>query len=336
MLPSIEGSVKGGVSVKTKTPQSKKLRLELVGPCWSNLRGTRHLFALILLPSLAGCFAADTRPYPKDWPPVTTVPAGQCPRIAGQYWNGGSNVIAPRLTCAPALKGSWNCDATLSGNLVKMKAIEWHELQQVRAVSWIKLEQPDDDTLEVHFPSATQLEPKVFKRSQGDFDCDGSGLRFSISASLYSDERSSTGDTVLMTTLGLLSVSEGVASAKRVFRPLQDGSLSMEVTDSKAAVLAAIFASAKKFNAFVRWEQYVPHTPGYVSAADFTQFRTADGTVGYNIHCARGGTVMPCSPKAYEEADTLCGDNGYSVVSATYRGASIQDEVFTLLVQCKK
>jgi len=335
--------------MKTETPRSKKLRLGLDVPCWLNLRGTRFLFALILLPSLAGCFTTDTRPYPEDWPRVTTVPAGQCPHIAGQYVSIGYAVKAPPLTCSPALKGSWNCDATLSGNLVKMKAIDWHELQQVRAVEWVKLEQPDDDTLEVHFPPAHQLEPKIFKRSQGDFDCDSSGLRFSISASLYSDERMSTADTVLLTTAGLLSLTEGVASTERVFRPLANGSLSMEVTDSKAAVFLAIFASAKKFNAFVRWERYPPSPSswrpgpsGYVSPGDVTQFHTPDRAVGYNLWCETGSYYQnwaDCYKSIHAHADSLCGAKNYNVLSDTTSTVNLSGGTayrINLVFQCKE
>jgi hypothetical protein len=240
-------------------------------------------------------------------------------------------------------KAAWNCDSSLAGNLVKMKAVDWSELSSARYVQSVKLQQPDPDTLEVYLPPEGSP-PKIFKRSQGDFDCDSSSLKFSMTGNAFSTENSSTARNITITTgEALLYAAIGVASTERVFRPLQDGSLSMEATESGWLTVLVIFNIHAKRNAFVRWERYPPSpssrrraTPGYVSPADFTQFQTPDGTVGYSIHCARGGTVMPCSPKAYEEADTLCGDKGYSVVSATYKGASIQDEVFTLLVQCKE
>ena len=225
-----------------------------------------------------------------------------------------------------------------------MKSIEWSELHQIRMVDWVKIEQPDNDTLELSFPPRTHLEPRIFKRSQGDFDCDSSGLRFSMTGLLLSDEHLSTGMSVLMSGFGLLSLSGGMASTERVFHPLQDGSLSMEVTDSKAAVLMGIYAGRKKFNAFVLWKrdprplgselQVEPGLP--FPAGDVKQFQTLDGKPGYSISCVRGDELAPCSQKAYEEASTLCGGIGYSVVSTTNKeGASIQNDAFTLVVQCK-
>jgi len=330
--------------MKTETPRSKKLCLQIGRPCRLNFCAIQLLFALVLLLSFAGCSTTtDIRPYPSSFPPIATTPAGQCPQIAGLYANDGY-VSTPPLTCNPPLKASWNCDGTLSGNLVKMKSIEWSELHQVRMVDWVKIEQPDNDTLEVSFPPRTHLEARTFKRSQGDFDCDSSGLRFSMTGLLLSDEHLPTSMSVLMSAFGLLSASGGVASTERVFRPLQDGSLSMEVTDSKAAVLMGIYAGRKKFNAFVRWvRDSRPLGSGldvkpdlHLPAGDIKPFQTLDGKPGYSISCVRGGELAPCSQKAYEEASTLCGAIGYSVVSTTNReGASIQNDAFTLVVRCK-
>ncbi|HXZ97376.1 MAG TPA: hypothetical protein VEG37_10095 [Burkholderiales bacterium] len=147
---------------------------------------------------------------------------------------------------------------TLGGNLVKMGAIEYKELLQARNVKWLKLEQPNPDTLEVHLPPDEPFEHKIFKRSKGDFDCDNSGLKFSMIGSVYSFEDSSTVGSTIMTVTGL-AINPGGAfmSAERIFRPLQDGSLSMEATDSGWGVWL-IVSFHGKHNAFVHWQRYQP------------------------------------------------------------------------------
>jgi len=245
--------------MKTETPRSKKLRLELGGPCWLNLRGIVYLFALILLPSLAGCFKTDIKPYPSNWSPVATIPAGQCPNIAGEYENNGDwNVDSRSCGRKYPPKTAWNCDSSLAGNLVKMKAFEWSELSYSRNFMRVKLQQPDPDTLAVYIPSEGSP-PKIFKRSQGDFDCDDSGLKFSMTGSTFSAEESSNArDIVIITGELLLYAAVGIDSTERVFRPLQDGSLSMEATESNWATFLVLFNFHFKRNAFVRWERYQP------------------------------------------------------------------------------
>lgn len=270
MFPSNEGSAKGGVTIKTETPRSKKLRLELGGPCWLNSLVIRHLFALILLPSLAGCFArTDIRPYPETWTPVATVAARQCPDISGEYenfgdgewnhWHCGTGKYPP--------KAAWNCDTSLAGNLVKMKAVDTSELSSARSVQRVKLQQPDPDTLEVYL-SPEDSQPKIFKRSQGDFDCDSSSLKFSMTGSAFSSEESSTVRNITVAT-GVLALyaAVGIDSTERVFRPLQDGSLSMEATQSDWGTALVFFNFHTKFNGFVRWGRYRPSPEANVNPA---------------------------------------------------------------------
>jgi len=244
--------------MKIEIPRSEKLRLELGGPCWLKLRAIGLLLSLILLPGLAGCFKTDIKPYPSNWSPVVTIAAGQCPDISGEYQNSG-DWDADSRSCGRKYppKTAWNCDSSLAGNLVKMKAVEWSELSYSRNFMRVKLQQPDPDTLAVYIPSEGSP-PKIFKRSKGDFDCDSSGLRFSTTGNALSLEGESTGQAIVRTTAGLLALSGAVVSTERVFRPLQDGSLSMEVTESVAMEMTMIFFLYGKNNAFVRWERYQP------------------------------------------------------------------------------
>jgi len=247
--------------MKTEIPRSKKLRSEWSYPCWLYLPGRRYLFALILVPSLAGCFnLTQIKPYPSSWPAVTTVPAGQCPDISGEYKNRG-DVKSDSLTCSSehSPKAAWNCDSSLAGNLVKMKAVDFSELSDARSAYTVKLRQPDPDTLEVYLQVEGST-PKIFKRSKGDFDCDSSSLKFSMTGSMFTDEKWSTARDIGLTAAELLLLpgAAGVGSTERVFRPLQDGSLSMEATQSAWFTWLAIINVHGKHNAFVRWERNPP------------------------------------------------------------------------------
>ncbi|HEY6281887.1 MAG TPA: hypothetical protein VIW72_08895, partial [Burkholderiales bacterium] len=146
-------------------------------------------------------------------------------------------------------------------------AIEYKELLQARNVKWLKLEQSNPDTLEVSFPPDEPLEHKIYKRSKGDFECDSSGLKFSITGSVYSFEDSSIVGSTIMTVTGLpINLGGAFMSAERAFRPMQDGSLSMEVTDSGWGIVLLIPIHGKH-NAFVRWQRYQPPPPTNASSA---------------------------------------------------------------------
>jgi len=333
--------------MRTKIAQCEKLRPELSAPCRRNLRWIEHFFALILLSSLAGCFSTEIKPYPSTWPQLATAPAGQCPNISGDYENTGDGEWDDRRCVHRKYPGKaeWNCDNSLAGNLIKMKAVEWSELSYARNIARVKLQQPDPDTLEVYIPSEGSL-PKIFKHSQGDFDCDGSSLKFSMTGSAFSAEKSSTaGDIVMTTGELLLYAAVGVDSTERVFRPLQDGSLSMEATESNWGTVLVLFNFHIKRNAFVRWERYQPGssektsrrhlTIADVSAADYTKFQTLDGRPGYSIQCKQGWRGTPCNPKIYDEANTLCEGKGYSVISDTFNEGANSYQ-FALSVQCKE
>ena len=251
-------------SMTLETSRSNLLQLDFGGPDRLSVRGIKQLFALILLLNLAGCFSIESiKPYPESWSPPTMITAGQCPDISGQYVNEGSREwdAWPCPDIEDWSKAGWNCDAALGGNLVKMKATEYSELLHAREVKWVKLKQPDPDTLEVYFPPDERAKPKIFKRSKGDFECDSSGLKFSMMGSAMSLEKSSTAEGIKRSALMLTALAGAIVSTERVFRPLQDGSLSMEATQSNWVAILLIFDGHGKHNAFVRWQRYQPPSP---------------------------------------------------------------------------
>ena len=194
----------------------------------------------------AGCFS-ETRiePYPEDWPAVATIIPGHCPDITGQFENLGSAVS----------KFDWKCENMLSCNALgfKMAASERDVMSVQWVVDWIEIRQPDPDTLEFHFPQTIQIEPKILKRSKGDFDCDSSGLNLSWSINTLTDDKLSVGQKIFFT----LFLTGGRGSRVQVFRPLRDRSLLMEEKDSVWWTHLLVTLSLKR-NAFVRWERYQP------------------------------------------------------------------------------
>jgi hypothetical protein len=77
-----------------------------------------------------------------------------------------------------------------------------------------------------------------------------------MSGSFLADEERSDAGNAVVTAFGLMLLSGGIVSTDRVFRPLQDGALTMEVTES--AAITHGFSGASKYSAFVRWERSAP------------------------------------------------------------------------------
>lgn len=234
------------------------------------IRVSLYSLALLLLLSIAGCIRSNIDHVPESWPPpVAMAPLDQCPNITGLYVNRGNVTPEYKTLCFDSHSGKsrketnkyppkagWNCDEQLSGNLIKMRAIEGTELQQLRWVDWLDIRQPDPDTLEVHFP---QFDTKIFKRSKGDFQCDQSGLKYSISGSAFSWEEKSPIINYIATSM-LVVFGYGtvvIVTTERIFSPLQDGSILMEVTESNTGAVILIPTKIKS-HTFVRWERYSP------------------------------------------------------------------------------
>lgn len=228
--------------------------------CSPRVRGVLLPPTLFLLVSLQGC-PTNIDPYPEAWPAPVATPENHCPDIRGRYLNAGAPTggahcggINPQTDPNGHWpKASWNCDPTLAGNLMKMRTSDLSELQKARGLVWVELTQPDADTLEMHFPPESSHKPIVFTRKGGDFDCSGSSLQFSTTGSFLSVEGRPEAGNIAVTAIGLLQATGGIVSSTRSFRPLQDGSLSMEVTEVMA--LAHLIVFGKRDRAFVRWER---------------------------------------------------------------------------------
>jgi hypothetical protein len=198
---------------------------------------------LVVTTILSGCFATNrTSPYPQDWPQANTIGSETCPVIAGQYLNAGTP--SPGLgasmgfLCSQAWRSSSSCDYGLAGNLL----VNDRAFLSARA---IEIQQPDSNTLSISVPDDASAHPRTLSRSHLDFHCDASGLLISSTGSIMNPAS---------TALGLVALTGGVASSSRTFRPANDGSLIMDVTNESFFVHGFVGGTLKG-QGFVRWDR---------------------------------------------------------------------------------
>jgi hypothetical protein len=214
---------------------------------WSTL-------AFSVLPLLLVVTGCQSLEYPTNWPTELKAMSGMCPDLSGTYVNAGSLAGS----CSAGLQGlgvvaAWNCDASLAGNLVKMTPIDVKDLRLARSVESITLQQPDQDTLEIHFPSTSAMAPRIFKRSKGHFECGAAGMTYSMKGSTFMHEDTPAAMGEVATTAVLLGSATGlIDTTVRAFRRLQDGSVLMDVRESSVGVSLLLPVGWKSSN-FVRW-----------------------------------------------------------------------------------
>jgi len=195
---------------------------------------------------LPGCVAVSRIDYPRDWAPTHKVEAGTCPRIAGIYKDPGT------LRGQGTMNGTkyrnpnaWNGDTYLLTNLVKTT--------DASAVFATEIAQPDSDTLIIQTSSDPTSQQWQLRRSRGDFDCNESGMTMSASGGFFAGSTKYAAADAMVTTIGVLLLSGGVVSHTRSFRPLDDGSLLMEVTQN--GFMAHGVVLGWDYRSFVRWER---------------------------------------------------------------------------------
>ena len=90
----------------------------------------------------SGCISrASKASYPDTWSPVTAVPGGVCPLLAGRYANAGELASGTKESSCGRhgpYRGEWCGEAALSQNIGNLASGDWVELRQ-----------PDKDTLVV-------------------------------------------------------------------------------------------------------------------------------------------------------------------------------------------
>jgi hypothetical protein len=193
--------------------------------------------------ALSGCFATTrTSPYPPDWPLAKTIGSETCPVIAGRYLNAGTPSqglgASMGFFCSQGRRSSWSCDYALATNLLVNDPA-------FRLAQAIEIQQPDSNTLSISVPDDASVQPRTLSRSHLDFHCDASGLTISSTGSVMNP---------LSSAVGLLALTGGVASSSRTFRPANDGSLIMDVTNESFFVHGFVGGTLKG-QGFVLWNR---------------------------------------------------------------------------------
>lgn len=211
---------------------------------------------------LSGCVGVSRIDYPTDWPASQKFDAGTYPTISGRYASRGE--LRGDGWGRPGRGGinpnEWYGSKDLLDNLITGVIVGREKS--------IELSQPDADTLQIVVPNSPENKQWTLRRSHGDFDCNDSGLKVSATGSLFAGSTKYVASDIMMTTVGMMVLSGGVVSNSRSFRPLDDGSLLMEVTRNGFA--AHLFVIGWDTRSYVRWQRENPDSPPDAHSSDLT------------------------------------------------------------------
>ena len=200
----------------------------------------------------SGCISrASKATYPNSWSPVTAVPGGACPLLAGRYANAGELASGTKeFSCGRhgPYRGEWCGEAALSQNIGNLASGDWVELRQ-----------PDKDTLVVVSSDPT-VAVKELHHKKGDFSCTGKGLERALHASAMglnnnADETSVALDTFSAMATAFNAVTAGAGGVRTLtkrFSLAADGSLVMAVSQSEGGAMLLIPYHLHE-ETFVRW-----------------------------------------------------------------------------------
>jgi hypothetical protein len=220
----------------------------------------------------SGCISrASKASYPDSWSPVTAVPAGACPLLAGRYANAGELASGTKESSCGRhgpYRGEWCGEAALSQNIGNLASGDWVELRQ-----------PDKDTLVVVSSDPTVAVKELHYR-KGDFSCTGKGLERNLHASAMglnnnADETSVALDTFSAMATAFNAVTAGAGGVRtltRRFSLAADGSLVMAVSQSEGGAILLIPYHLHE-ETFVRW------TPVARPSGDAVPTPSADASV---------------------------------------------------------
>jgi hypothetical protein len=213
----------------------------------------RIVAAVLVAGGLFGCFMKNlATPYPPDWPAETAPASTACPIIAGRYMNLGApseglgasmSMFCDHVGYRRPNPNYWDCDYQLGSNLVDDPT--FHSARS------IEITQPEPGALVISIPEQPLVAPRRLSQSRLDFQCDGSGLTMSKIGNVYTGMNGSSVGDAVMTGMHAMLLAGGIAANSRSFRPLPDGSLLLDVTNSSARVY--LFGFAAKGQGFVRW-----------------------------------------------------------------------------------
>jgi len=159
---------------------------------------------------LAACISTTgTKPYPVGWSPIRHGQAdGSCPKIAGTYNDSG--VFEQSASGRPCKRETGECTSLIFGLLsgaqsaLRLEAFKWRS-----TVVQVQIEQPSPGVVEII--AKPDGKRQTLSIANGDFTCDGNGLRLS-------DKTAAT----------IVLISNAISTESRIFNAANDGSLVMK------------------------------------------------------------------------------------------------------------
>lgn len=194
---------------------------------------------------LASCIAySSTAPYPGSWTPIRQGQAGSsCPKIDGVYQDRGEYQPTPHVSGRPCNFRTGECRSLIFGLLgdaqsaIRFEAFKWQS-----TVQQVQIEQPSPGVVEIIAQPGG--ERQTLSITNGDFTCDGDGLRL---------KDKTAGTTIL--------ISNVISNESRTFNIADDGSLIMKSAWHNWGH-HIVFPVSVRNELWVRWTRVDPERSG--------------------------------------------------------------------------
>lgn len=200
---------------------------------------------MLVPPLLASCMVlSGTAPYPGSWTAIRHGQTGSpCPTIAGVYQDRGDYQPTPFVSGRPCSFESGECRSLIFGLLGDAQsAIRIKASKSRSTVQQVQIEQPSPGVVEIIAEPGGNRQ--TLSMENGDFTCDGTGLRL----------RDKTAVTILL-------ISNLLSTESRIFNVAEDGSLVMKAEWHNQGHVTLIPASVR-YELWVRWTRIDPEHSG--------------------------------------------------------------------------
>lgn len=207
--------------------------------CYVEKKIIRFAGILLILISLTSCSITSRQyPYPADWAHIQNDPSNiSCPILEGIYYDLGEK--ATFSSGHPCVIKAGEC-GSLSFNLLFSDNLAGLSVTRP-LVNQIHITQPSPDVLEITTkPNGEQHKLSI---SNGDFSCDGAGLRL---------------ETKYTTAIAI--IANYIQSESRVFNVANDGTLTMNA-ENRSVGHHLILPVNNTWNRWVRWSRVTDFTP---------------------------------------------------------------------------
>ena len=173
-----------------------------------------RIAASVLMPLLLSSCIAMTgiEPYPVSWTPIRKSEAGSsCPNIVGVYKDLGEYQPTPSGSGRPCSFESGECRSLIFNLLgdADMAIRIGTNKGQSTTLKQVRIEQPSPGVVEINAPSGERRQ--TLSIANGDFTCDGNGLRLAEK-----------------TAFATILISNVIGTDSRIFNVAEDGSLIMK------------------------------------------------------------------------------------------------------------